>query len=83
MRIGLVGLGKMGSAMVSRLVQRDHQVVAFDLDEDAVKEAEGNGGEGAGSLACSRPAPCGSSFPTESLPARRCRNSWATWLRAI
>jgi 6-phosphogluconate dehydrogenase len=51
MRIGLVGLGKMGSAMVSRLVQRDHQVVAFDLDEDAVKEAEGNGGEGAGSLA--------------------------------
>ena len=51
MRIGLIGLGKMGSHMVTRLVQRDHQVVAFDLDRDAVREAEGNGATGAGSLA--------------------------------
>jgi len=32
----LIGLGKMGSHMVTRLVQCDHQVVAFDLDRDAV-----------------------------------------------
>ena len=51
MRIGLIGLGKMGSHMVTRLVQRDHQVVAFDLDRDAVREAEDNGATGAGSLA--------------------------------
>lgn len=51
MRIGLIGLGKMGSHMVTRLVQRDHQVVAFDLDRDAVKAAEDNGAVGAGSLA--------------------------------
>jgi hypothetical protein len=44
----------LGSHMVSRLVQRDHQVVAFDLDKDAVKEAEGNGAEGAEPLPCER-----------------------------
>jgi 6-phosphogluconate dehydrogenase len=43
MRIGLIGLGKMGGHMVTRLVQRDHQVVAFDLDSDSVRQAEGNG----------------------------------------
>jgi hypothetical protein len=32
----LIGLGKMGSHMVTRIVQCDHQVVAFDLDRDAV-----------------------------------------------
>jgi 6-phosphogluconate dehydrogenase (decarboxylating) len=36
MRIGLIGLEKMGSHMVTRHVQREHQVVAFDLDRDAV-----------------------------------------------
>jgi 6-phosphogluconate dehydrogenase len=54
MRIGLIGLGKMGSHMVPRLVQRDHQVVAYDLDKDAVREAERKGAEGAGSLVASR-----------------------------
>ena len=51
MRIGLIGLGKMGGNMVTRLVQRRHQVVAFDLDEDAVGKAERNGAEGASSVA--------------------------------
>ena len=35
--------------MVTLRVQRDHQVVAFDLDSDAVGQAESNGAEGAAS----------------------------------
>jgi len=50
MRIGLIGLGRMGGHMVTRLVQRGHQVVAFDLDSDAVGQAESNGAEGAASI---------------------------------
>ncbi len=51
MQLGFVGLGKMGGNMVHR-VQRDsdHQCVAFDFSEDAVKVAEGNGATGASSL---------------------------------
>jgi 6-phosphogluconate dehydrogenase len=51
MQLGFVGLGKMGGNMVHR-IHRDseHQVVAFDFSEDAVKEAEGNGATGASSL---------------------------------
>jgi 6-phosphogluconate dehydrogenase len=50
MQIGFVGLGKMGGYMVERLLRDDHEVAAFDLSEDAVKEAEGKGATGAGSL---------------------------------
>jgi 6-phosphogluconate dehydrogenase len=51
MQLGFVGLGKMGGNMVHRLHRdSDHTVVAFDFDDDAVKEAEGHGAEGAGSL---------------------------------
>ena len=51
MRIGLIGLGKMGGNMVKRLRSRDHHVVAFDLDDDAVSRAVGDGAEGAASVA--------------------------------
>jgi 6-phosphogluconate dehydrogenase len=50
MRIGLIGLGKMGGNMVKRLVQRDHEVVAFDLDDGAVARAEEDGAQGAESI---------------------------------
>jgi 6-phosphogluconate dehydrogenase len=51
MQIGFVGLGRMGGNMVHRICRdSDHDVVAFDFSEDAVKEAEGNGATGAGSL---------------------------------
>jgi 6-phosphogluconate dehydrogenase len=50
MRIGLIGLGKMGGNMVQRLIQRDHEVVAFDLDEDAVSQAADHGALGAESV---------------------------------
>ncbi len=51
MQIGFVGLGKMGGNMVHRIRRdSDHEVVAFDFNADAVKEAEGNGASGADSL---------------------------------
>src|SRR4051795_12391855 len=51
MQLGFVGLGKMGGNMVHRIHRdSDHEVVAFDFSEDAVKEAEGHGAGGAGSL---------------------------------
>jgi 6-phosphogluconate dehydrogenase len=51
MQIGFVGLGKMGGNMVHRIRRdSDHEVVAFDFSEEAVKAAEGVGASGAGSL---------------------------------
>jgi 6-phosphogluconate dehydrogenase len=51
MQLGFVGLGKMGGNMVHRIHRdSDHQVVAFDFSEDAVKAAEGHGATGVSSL---------------------------------
>jgi 6-phosphogluconate dehydrogenase len=51
MQIGFIGLGRMGGNMVHRIRRdSDHEVVAFDYNEDAVKTAEGHGAQGAGSL---------------------------------
>ena len=50
-QIGFVGLGKMGGNMVHR-IRRDseHEVVAFDFEAKAVKQAVKSGAAGAGSL---------------------------------
>ncbi len=51
MKLGFVGLGKMGGNMVHRIHRdSDHQVVAFDFSEEAVETAEGLGATGASSL---------------------------------
>lgn len=50
MKIGFVGIGKMGSGMVGRLLRAGHQIVAFDPVEAAVKEAENKGAIPANSL---------------------------------
>ncbi len=50
-QIGFVGLGKMGGNMVARIKRdSDHDVVAFDFDEKAVKAAARRGAVAAGSL---------------------------------
>ncbi|PSP53673.1 6-phosphogluconate dehydrogenase, partial [Halobacteriales archaeon QH_3_68_24] len=36
MQLGVVGLGRMGRIVVDRTLDAGHDVVAFDLDEDAV-----------------------------------------------
>jgi 6-phosphogluconate dehydrogenase len=51
MQIGFVGLGKMGGNMVHRIHRdSDNQVIAFDLNEEHVNEAEGHGATAASSL---------------------------------
>jgi 6-phosphogluconate dehydrogenase len=50
MQLGMVGLGKMGANMTTRLVRGGHQVIAFDRSPDAVKGSVANGASGATSL---------------------------------
>ncbi|WP_254531723.1 phosphogluconate dehydrogenase (NAD(+)-dependent, decarboxylating) [Natrinema gelatinilyticum] len=50
MQLGLIGLGRMGQIVVERTLAADHDVVAFDLDEDAVSRAADAGAEPANSL---------------------------------
>jgi 6-phosphogluconate dehydrogenase len=51
-QIGFVGLGRMGGNMVARIKRdSDHEVVAFDFNEDAVAKAGKAGAVGARSLA--------------------------------
>lgn len=51
MKIGFVGLGKMGGKMVERLLQKGHEVVAYNLTQKEVDEAVSKGAIGATSLA--------------------------------
>ncbi len=50
MKLGFVGLGKMGGNMVQRLLRDGHQVVAFARSADSVREAESHGAVGSASL---------------------------------
>ncbi|MDH5537563.1 MAG: NADP-dependent phosphogluconate dehydrogenase, partial [Betaproteobacteria bacterium] len=50
MKIGIVGLGKMGANMAQRLTQGGHRVVAFDLSAQACKRAQTHGIEAVSSL---------------------------------
>ena len=50
MQIGFVGLGRMGGNMVTRLLQADHQVVAYDRADAARAAVEKGGARAAGSL---------------------------------
>jgi 6-phosphogluconate dehydrogenase len=46
MRIGMVGLGRMGANLTGRLLRDGHEVVATDLSPDAVADATGAGATG-------------------------------------
>ncbi|MDQ6930046.1 MAG: decarboxylating 6-phosphogluconate dehydrogenase [Candidatus Eremiobacteraeota bacterium] len=50
MKLGMVGLGKMGANMTTRLIRDKHEVVVFDRSADAVKTAAGGGAVAASSL---------------------------------
>src|SRR5512142_117405 len=50
MELAMVGLGKMGSNMATRLIHGGHHVVGYDPSEAAVKEAMTAGTEGSHSL---------------------------------
>ena len=50
MRLGIIGLGRMGMNMARRLVEGGHGVVVFNRSADKVKEAEGFGAKGSESV---------------------------------
>jgi 6-phosphogluconate dehydrogenase len=51
MRIGMIGLGRMGANMVRRLLNGGHECVVYDRSADAVKASVGQGAKGAGTIA--------------------------------
>ncbi|HEY2473769.1 MAG TPA: decarboxylating 6-phosphogluconate dehydrogenase [Candidatus Cybelea sp.] len=50
MQLGMIGLGRMGSNMVLRLMRAGHTCVAYDPNPDAVKRSVAEGASGASSL---------------------------------
>ncbi|MDP6777428.1 MAG: decarboxylating 6-phosphogluconate dehydrogenase [Candidatus Latescibacteria bacterium] len=50
MQLAMIGLGRMGANIATRLIRGGHQVVAYDLNEEAIAAAEANGASGARSL---------------------------------
>ena len=51
MQLGMIGLGRMGANMTTRLLQGGHEIVVYDRDTEAVKKAGAGGAVGAVSLA--------------------------------
>ena len=50
MKIGFIGLGKMGANMVKRLLRCRHDVVVYDRSQDPIEEAVKNGAIGTASV---------------------------------
>jgi 6-phosphogluconate dehydrogenase len=50
MKLGYIGLGKMGLNMVQRLLEKQYEVIVYNRSEDSVKEAEEFGAVGAYSM---------------------------------
>nr|HMS65552.1 NAD(P)-binding domain-containing protein [Ignavibacteria bacterium] len=50
MKLGIIGLGRMGANMAERLLKDGHSVVANNRSSDKIKEIEKKGAEGAYSL---------------------------------
>jgi 6-phosphogluconate dehydrogenase len=46
MDIAMIGLGKMGANMTTRLLGKGHRVVAYDFQEEAVRAADAEGATG-------------------------------------
>jgi len=47
MKLGLIGLGKMGYNLGLNMIDHNHEVVAFDVNQDAVERFVADGGFGA------------------------------------
>jgi 6-phosphogluconate dehydrogenase len=50
MKLGLIGLGKMGGNMTERLLRGSHEVVVYDRSEEAIQKVTQKGAGGAASL---------------------------------
>lgn len=43
MKLGIIGLGRMGSGIAERVIQAGHEVIGFDLDQKNCKQAQNIG----------------------------------------
>jgi 6-phosphogluconate dehydrogenase len=50
MQVGMIGLGRMGSNMVRRLMRAGHECVVYDVSPDAIEQLASEGAEGSTSL---------------------------------
>lgn len=50
MKIGVIGLGRMGANIVQRLIQRGHECVVYDTQSTAVASLRMDGATGAASM---------------------------------
>ncbi len=50
MRMGMIGLGRMGANMSVRLMKAKHEIVAFDVSADSVKALAAQGAIAASSI---------------------------------
>lgn len=50
MKIGMIGLGKMGLNLVTNLLNNGIEVVGYDINQEMVAEAEAKGAEGAATI---------------------------------
>src|SRR4030081_371448 len=50
MQLGMIGLGRLGAHLVRRLIRDGPECVVYDVNPDAVKQLESEGGVGASSL---------------------------------
>lgn len=50
MKVGLIGLGKMGLNISRNLIDHNHEIVAFDINEQAVEEIKQYGAQGTSNL---------------------------------
>ncbi len=50
MQVGLIGLGKMGLNLGKNLIDHKHQVVAYDLNANAVEDMKKYGAKGTTNL---------------------------------
>ena len=50
MQLGVIGLGRMGTGLVRRLLDRGHSIVGYDLSQERVDEVAKAGAAAAGSL---------------------------------
>src|SRR5580693_7612228 len=51
MQLGMIGLGRMGSNMVRRLIKSGHECVVYDLNASAVSDLVTHGAKGAATIA--------------------------------
>jgi len=50
MQLGMIGLGRMGANMTTRLLRAGHEIVVFDANDEAIRAAEAAGATAATSL---------------------------------